>query len=238
MPPQSLLDAHRLMVQALDDVNGSLDDLDRALRAGANVNAPVVVPAPHGAPDVETFPLLLALLRDKDDAWVQRLLAAGANLDRTDSSARSPLVECVRRNRGSTIELLLNAGVDTGGEYGGYLRVVSILHLAVRDAPHEQAIRALVNGGLPIDPRDTVGDTPLHCAAWNHQVANVAILLDLGADPAAQNRHGETPLTLISSISSTTDHEDYDAVRRLLERAELRAVAPTGPVVARARPRL
>lgn len=223
MPPLFPPDVYPSMVRSLNDPAGSLDDLDQALAAGVDVNGRVILPVDDKGVEIDTFPLLLALLRDKDDRWIQRLLAAGADPNRSDNAARSPLVESVRRNRGTTIALLLQAGADTTVEYGGYLRVQSILHIAVRDEAREAAVRALVDGGMPVDLRDSVGDTPLHCAAWNRQIANVRTLMDLGADPLVQNRHGETPMALIADL---TDHADYDMVRRLLENAELRAAVP------------
>ena len=46
---------------------------------------------------------------------------------------------------------------------------------------------------LQIDLRDKYGDTPLHVACKSGREAIVELLLEIGADPLLENKHGKTP---------------------------------------------
>lgn len=54
-------------------------------------------------------------------------------------------------------------------------------------------IRDVIALGVPVDVQDDEGNTPLHLAAQNNQLAIVEALVTAGANLAAKNDQGETP---------------------------------------------
>jgi len=57
---------------------------------------------------------------------------------------------------------------------------------------HEQAVRALVDGGANVNYATADGDTPLMAAAFRGNQGIVCYLLQKGADPSRVNRDGQT----------------------------------------------
>lgn len=67
------------------------------------------------------------------------------------------------------------------------------LHLLAAEGRTVQ-LRALVDGGAPVDAPDNRRRTALHWAVIKGEAEAVALLLDLGADPNAPEELGATPL--------------------------------------------
>ena len=115
----------------------------------------------------------------------------------------------------ASVELLVGHDVD--------VRAISwpentALHLVTfnRDAP--EAIRRLVELGVPIDARNGVSYTALHLAAKKGQAENVRVLLELGADATALDADRRTARTLW--CMARRDAEGYEEIRNLLKAAE------------------
>ena len=69
------------------------------------------------------------------------------------------------------------------------------LHVAAATAEDRAEIEDLVADGADPNARDAGGCTPLHYAAWNNPVGEVAAaLFEAGADPEACDGHGSKPL--------------------------------------------
>eukprot|EP00397_Hematodinium_sp_SG-2012_P035535 GEMP01038235.1.p1 GENE.GEMP01038235.1~~GEMP01038235.1.p1 ORF type:complete len:379 (+),score=101.33 GEMP01038235.1:104-1240(+) len=64
-----------------------------------------------------------------------------------------------------------------------------------------QAVEALLSAGVSPDARNEVGDPALMCATWNKRHNVVELLLSGGAHVDHADMHGDTPLTIASSIS-------------------------------------
>ncbi|MCY4318119.1 MAG: ankyrin repeat domain-containing protein, partial [Alphaproteobacteria bacterium] len=78
------------------------------------------------------------------------------------------------------------------------------IHSAAAMAGDRTEIDDLVAGGANPDCRDAGGCTPLHYAAWNNPVGEVAAaLFEAGADPEACDGHGRKPLDY--AISAAND---------------------------------
>src|SRR5438874_4150127 len=93
-----------------------------------------------------------------------------------------------------------------------------------KDAP--DYVAALLRHGARVTDRRLTGQgadggraTALHYAAKAGFVKTAALLLDEGADPAAQDDNGLTPLDWLERAARSVDR---DAVRRLLRRPPLR----------------
>ena len=69
------------------------------------------------------------------------------------------------------------------------------IHVAAAMAVDRGEIDRLVACGADPDARDAGGCAPLHYAAWNNPVGEVAAaLFEAGADPEASDGYGEKPL--------------------------------------------
>ena len=82
------------------------------------------------------------------------------------------------------------------GRHGG----LSAIHLAAREG-HAATVRALLDGGVPIDlPSAADHTTPMLVAAINGHFDLVAELLARGADPNAASDAGATPLYAVLNV--------------------------------------
>ena len=77
------------------------------------------------------------------------------------------------------------------------------MHVAAAMAEDRAEIDELVAGGADPDARDAGGCAPLHYAADNNSVGEVArALFDAGADPEAREGYGRKPLDYAISSSN------------------------------------
>ena len=86
-------------------VNGTPEDVERAIRGGANVNA---------ADEDDWTALHFAALSNANPAVLEILLENGANVDARDDSGDTPLINAAIRDWPKHIFLLLDFGADAG----------------------------------------------------------------------------------------------------------------------------
>ena len=164
---------------SLDDTS-SLAMIDILLKAGANPNAQLKLFPPYrslrmdrGADailDIGTTPLLRAA-RGADIAAIERLVKAGALIDLPQRDGLTPMVA-------------VGAGansIDTRGKFR-----TAVEALATADA--------LLEAGAAIDQTDARGRTALHYAAAAGYTDVALLLVDRGANLAAADADGVTPV--------------------------------------------
>ncbi len=80
------------------------------------------------------------------------------------------------------------------------------LHLAAFYADSDMA-RVLMDGGAPIEARDANGCTPLLTATLSYGKGTevIRLLLAAGANPAVENDHGVSPLSLSQTLAGFPD---------------------------------
>lgn len=167
-----------------------------------------------------------------------RLLALGVNPDRADTRGHGALHVAARRGNLAAVRALVAAGAspDLRAGDGQTPLGIALAHgrrdltewldwrhwllprrpLAGADLPaaavagDQDAVRRLLDLGLPIDATDAQGCTALLRAAGGGHAALVELLLARGADPCIAARTGATPL----SAAVSTRH--LDIVERLL----------------------
>lgn len=170
--------------------------------------------------DQHSYVDLLAAVQNKDEARVQDLVAAGVNvnLHRFDNDKKQEVVLKTALQRAvelgdiRMVELLLKLGAKPDIYHAG----VSPLRLAIRLSDSDistkhQIIKTLAQAGAKVNALETVkqfldrnGDpvmvpilnTPLHEAVLQDS-SNVALLLELGADPTKVDNGGISPMRLV-----------------------------------------
>jgi cytochrome c len=121
--------------------------------------------------------------RRGDLAAVERLLAAGAQVDATDGGGATPLYLAAGEGHAAVVARLLAAGGDprrpASGPFGS---TGTPIHAAVRYG-HLDVVRILLEAGVdPNLPDDSVGP-PLHSALRRGQTAAADLLRSHGARP-------------------------------------------------------
>jgi len=165
---------------SLDDTS-ALAMVDILLAAGANPNAQLKLFPPYrslrmdrGADtilDIGTTPLLRAA-RGADLGAIERLVAAGALLDLPQRDGLTPLMVAVGAGASST---------DTRGKFRTALEAL-------------ETADALLEAGAAIDQTDARGRTALHYAAAAGYTDVALRLVERGADLAAADADGATPV--------------------------------------------
>ena len=181
-------------------------------------------------------PLHEAAGRNPNPAVLAVLLDAGAELEargvHPESHQRygslTPLHEAARTNANPEIvTALIEAGADVDGRVtdaaipfrmvGSGATLVAQregatpLHMAAGGNRYPAVIEALVRGGADLELRGRFGQTALHMAAMQNAAVFPA-LLRLGADPAALDDEGKTPMDYARENSALQGLEE---VRRL-----------------------
>ena len=145
------------------------------LDAGAELEARAEFPDSHWAYGNRT-PLLEAAGVSRNPAIVTALIEAGADVRARVTSASLPFV-------------MEGAATMTIPEERG----ATVLHMAALRSGNPEVIEALVRAGADLEARNRRGQTALHVAAMRNGAA-FEKLLELGADPAALDDEGRTPM--------------------------------------------
>ena len=136
-------------------------------------------------------------------AIVAAIVEAGAPLDAGDTEGNTPLHFAVKRmgreklpakDYDGIIRLLIEKKADINAPNAGG---ATPLHAAAASRAEPSAIDMLVRAGANVNAKarpDVGGWTPLHGATARNSGNLVALLLKLGADPAATDANGMTPL--------------------------------------------
>jgi len=121
----------------------------------------------------------------------QEILTSSASINTIDSNGRTPLSWAASRGDTRLIQSLIRLGANPNIVSVCYM---SPLHYAVR-AASPRTIVSLLAAGAKVDQRTDWGQTPLHHAAsYQNDTRYIEPLLDCGADVAAPDRDGNTPL--------------------------------------------
>ncbi len=123
---------------------------------------------------------------------VDRLLANGANPNEEAMMGHSPLIMAARSDYTLIAEHLLKSGADPNQR--DKLNWAPLHHAIKTDIANLDMIAILVSNGADVNVTDNHLRTPLHRAAQFGHVKAVQLLLDLGANPNAQDKIGQTPL--------------------------------------------
>jgi ankyrin repeat protein len=125
---------------------------------------------------------------------VELLLNLGANVEFSNSSGKTSLIEACYHGSNDCVMLLRNAGASWHHrDASGF----SVLHWAV-DGEHLETVELLLKEGFPVDDVHEAivpGWSPLIRLAATHGNVNIArVLIQYGADCNMKDNQGQTPL--------------------------------------------
>jgi ankyrin repeat protein len=154
----------------------------------------------RSAPTARQTPLHLAAKSGQKD-MVELLLENHADMAARDIYGHTALHDAAEAGQRDVVQLLLAKGADIEGRDGSG---DTALHIAALEGQID-VVKLLLANKADVNARDTtVGDTPLHEAAYGgggapasqHAAKRqiVELLLASGADVNARNKRGETPL--------------------------------------------
>lgn len=212
---------------------GRADILDLLLRRGAALND-----VPYGLREeriaVSSVPLtqraamyavsrgdtaLITAIRRSDQAMLERLLQAGADVTVPNREGDTPGLVAARLGRSEMLQRLIAAGLDpnmTGfstripyllTRYAGQETLVPMIVEAARHG-QQDAVTVLLRAGAKPDLADMRGWTALHAAAAEGHADVIRLLLDHGAEPVPRDNAGESPLDL----ARQTEREDITSL--------------------------
>jgi ankyrin repeat protein len=199
--------------------SGNLADIDAALNAGARLdvrNESGHTPL-HVAANKENVEVVQGLLDRGADP------NAGVSGGNRNAKGRTPLHEAAWTGNAAVIALLLQRGANPFARAAHNLTPVGLaemrgkraaatmrkaiaqsswandltIHSAVQAGLIDR-VRALLEGGTPVDAPDDSGRTPLHHAIMSEQEALVRLLIERGADINARDKVGNYPLILLN----------------------------------------
>ena len=138
---------------------------------------------------------------------VSLLVEAGANVNISDSEGNTPLICSAKNKDTSCMAILLKAGADAKSRnLGGDNALLDGLWTWANPL----CIEPLLEAGIDINTRGSLGATALSCAACKNCCDAIATLLRCGADIESADNDGDT--ALMESLFYNSD----DALRLLL----------------------
>lgn len=170
----------------LSSMRGDLAQVDRLIRRGDKVNAPLKC-LPCDVTAYGSTPLHLAAAQGHVQV-MRRLLEAGADPERPTPAGIRPIHRAAAHPQ--ALALLIERGVEVNAA-DGFRR--SAPHWAA-GADAAASIHMLAARGLPVDLRDVNDATPLHAAASAGAEAAITALLNHNADLQAADHLGLSPL--------------------------------------------
>lgn len=205
--PELVTDLDAILRRAAFDK--SLARVTLALEAGANVNST--------CPVTGMTPLMQALDRLYGDdteaqSCVEKLIAAGADVNIKDCSGRTALMEAVRKNFWILMEMLIEAGADLEARDNegttALLECCSLLSV--------ERIRNLLNRGADVHAVNFFGNGVFHYSIrWNWctipEKEQLELLVSCGANINHRDNEGRTALYLAAF------HGHTNVVKALLD---------------------
>ncbi|WP_257282219.1 ankyrin repeat domain-containing protein [Endozoicomonas sp. ISHI1] len=189
---------------------GDLDQLDKSLAEGVNVN---------GVMDDFTALMLASSLGHKD--IVERLINAGANLNARNKNGATALFMAAQENNTDCVKILIEAKADLNArtEDG-----TTALFIAAAKG-NTGCVKALINAGADVDAaRTSDGITPLFIAAQENNTDSLKALIE-----AKANINAVRPSDDATPLSIAAQENNIDCVNVLIEaKANLNAPCSIG----------
>lgn len=131
-------------------------------------------------------------------------LSKGADLA---GNAQEVLVKAIEKKDLPAIEWAVEHGADVMGRVSSGDSVTTLLHLACNNF-REDVTDYLLRKGVPLDARNSAGETVLHLAARQLDTKRTEYLLKKGADPLATSYAGTSVLD--EAMKNISERDSYE----------------------------
>jgi ankyrin repeat protein len=145
-----------------------------------------------------------------DPEAVQKLLAAGANVNGAGESGYTPLMGAINNQRIAIAKILIDAGADVNARIPQMGDTPLTLPLYYKSDSSEVVSLLLAKGANP-NTSNSLGRSALMLATFGQAISVVKELLKAGAKVNAQDRNGNT------ALMAAVEYNNVEAVRLLLE---------------------
>ena len=161
---------------------------------------------------------------------VRQLIAAGVNVNATDSAGDVPLIMVAYLGHAKITRLLLEADADVTAVDPGMK--ATALHAAAYAGRTEPA-KLLIEYGVNVNAQGPYnGYTALHAAIWQNNVDTARVIIEAGAHLTLRNHEGQTPLEMAKAPRTQADYRHHRAAagRRLAHANPNHSTAPDPPI--------
>lgn len=201
------------------------DDLRRAIKSGADVNAVML----SDKPGREGMTPLMHAAMDSKPETMRALIESKAKTELRTEDGRTALMYAAGWGDTAKVKLLLDAGARTDARASdGW---TSLMWAAARGEP--ASVKALTSAGADVNAANKWRQTALMAAARTGSVEKVTMLLESGAAATAVDMNGETALSIAAQneapagvlqalvrAGAPIDGGDADGVTPLMKAAE------------------
>jgi ankyrin repeat protein len=157
---------------------------------------------------------LIKAVQTGDTAAVQRMLAAGADVNSRDGEGATLLMLAAHTGDLSMVRVLFEGGTDVNAcDERGWSALTKAVYNTALKRGFADVIQVLIEAGANIEAAIGYGVRPLMLAAGYGETDVVAVLLNAGADVLACNEGGYTALMMVKQ-------KHYVDVINLLHEAE------------------
>lgn len=187
-------------------------DVKAAIQSGADVNEL------HEGQTPLSYVVAFAWFHKLALNYAEQLLRAGADVNRRDQQANTPLhIVAEHSNDNHHLAFLLF-------EYGANQHLKNKegntpLHLASMSGGY-QVVDYILSAGAQVNGKNNKGMTPLHLACEYGNPLAVRNLLERGADTGAVNNNGERPKDICCRMANGDDESIAEKKREILDLLE------------------
>lgn len=126
-----------------------------------------------------------------DSYLIQKLIAAGADVNAKNYSQQTPLMRVIWSSSDAevrVVKMLIDAGADVNTR--DYQGDTALIEAVWQSSP--EVVKMLIDAGADVNVRNSRGETALMRAAWYSSPEVVKMLIDAGADVNAKDNDGKT----------------------------------------------
>lgn len=184
--------------------NGSLDEVKKALKEGANVNE---------KNDEWCTPLMFAAEENSDPMVIKTLIEAGAILESKTKGGATPIMGAVQKNPNiEVLKILIKEGANVNKE--NEIGFTPLIYAAIYNS-NPDFITILIEAGADINYTNKIGYNAFLYAVLNNSIEIVQRLVSHGAYVLQRDVNGLNALDHLKKQNTSEDDELYKYILKI-----------------------